>query len=116
MSDLTPTLTGTAEANSLITISSSTGIVLATGTANASGAYAITLPTQGETTNEYFITSTDFALNVSPIESVTLNLDITNPVTPIVTTPTSGSVWNPNTTPVVGTGEPGTTVTITDGS
>ncbi|MFN5251472.1 MAG: Ig-like domain-containing protein, partial [Bacteroidota bacterium] len=76
-------------ANSLITIKNASGVIIITQTVTASGTYVITLPMEPEGANLYEITSTDVANNVSSIASIILHLDVTFPVFPAITAPSS---------------------------
>ncbi len=109
--DNTPTVTGTAEANSTVTIIID-GNVAGTTTANASGNYTFTAPTPlADGTHAFTATATDAVGNTSST-SATLNIviDTQAPVVPTITT-----AQNPtadNTPTVTGTAEANSTVTI----
>ncbi|MFV8455990.1 VCBS domain-containing protein, partial [Vibrio owensii] len=59
----TPIITGTAEANSAISITDETGKVIATGTANSSGVYQLTTSDIAEGKHTLTVSSTDVAGN-----------------------------------------------------
>ncbi|WP_162184040.1 VCBS domain-containing protein [Vibrio owensii] len=61
----TPIITGTAEANSAISITDETGKVIATGTANSSGVYQLTTSDIAEGKHTLTVYSTDVAGNQS---------------------------------------------------
>ncbi|WP_186464817.1 Ig-like domain-containing protein, partial [Azospirillum brasilense] len=114
----TPTITGTAEAGSTVTIS--VGGATYTTTA-ANGTWSVNLATDTPAagslslnpngTNTVSATATDAAGNVSAPGTQTLTIDTTAPNAPTVTTALSNS-----TTPTLtGTAEAGSTVTITVG-
>ncbi|PSL20883.1 Ig-like domain-containing protein, partial [Chitinophaga ginsengisoli] len=110
-SDNTPTVTGTAEANSTVTIYVD-GAAVGTTTANASGNYTFTVPTAlTDGTHAFTATATDAVGNVSaPSATLNITIDTQAPVTPTITTaqtPTSD-----NTPTVTGTAEANSTVTI----
>ncbi|NAW23518.1 hypothetical protein FGF82_23620, partial [Salmonella sp. gx-f9] len=95
--DATPTLTGTAEANSTISVFDGTTL-LGTTTADASGNWAFT-PTTALTDGSHSLTATvtDATGNVSPASSVfALTVDTAAPATPVIGTVTD------NVAPVTG--------------
>jgi len=115
--DPTPVISGTAEAGSAITMM--VGSATYTTTATGSGTWSIdtqtSTPTSGTFSpnlngdNPVTVTSTDAAGN-STVDTSTneLALDITNPVTPMVTSQTTN-----NPTPIIsGTAEAGSTITV----
>jgi hypothetical protein len=109
--DNTPTVTGTAEAKSTVTIIID-GAPVGTATANASGNYSFTTPTPlADGTHAFTATATDAVGNTSTT-SATLNIviDTQAPAAPTITTektPTSD-----NTPTVTGTAEANSTVMI----
>ncbi|ADU70507.1 Ig-like domain repeat protein [Pantoea sp. At-9b] len=123
--DSTPLLTGTAEANAVVTIYDGTTVVGST-TVNASGDWSYNTPTLSNGTHTLSVTVKDAAGNVSTASStVTVSVDthapaastltITNDnATPNVTIPNGGST-NDNTPVLSGTAEVGSRVTISDG-
>ncbi|MBW8686961.1 Ig-like domain-containing protein [Chitinophaga rhizophila] len=114
--DNTPTVTGTAEANSTVTIIVD-GSAVGTAPANASGNYTFTMPTAlSDGTHAITATATDAAGNTSA-PSTTLNLVIDTQVPTVPTITTAKNPTNDNTPTVTGTAEANSTVTIiVDGS
>lgn len=126
--DNTPLLSGTAEANSIVSISDN-GVFLATVTASPTGDWSYTPPTRNDGLHVFTATSTDAAGNIGAVSgSFTLTIDTSTPVTPalpIVYDDVAGGVFNANLTngqvtndarpTISGTGEVGTTITILDG-
>ncbi|WP_158286402.1 Ig-like domain-containing protein [Chitinophaga sp. S165] len=114
--DNTPTVTGTAEANSTVTIIID-GIVAGTTTATAAGTYTFTAPTAlTDGTHAFTATSTDGVGNTSAT-SATLNIviDTQAPIVPTITTAVNPTA--DNTPTVTGTAEANSTVIIIiDGS
>ncbi|TKD59159.1 calcium-binding protein, partial [Cobetia marina] len=108
--DTTPTVTGTAEANSTVTLFDGT-TVLGTTTADATGNWSIT-PAVALAEGDYTFTATatDAAGNDSPLSdaSITITIDVTAPDAPVLNA-TNGE-------DVTGTAEANSTVTITDGN
>ncbi|SHN17190.1 Concanavalin A-like lectin/glucanases superfamily protein [Chitinophaga sp. CF418] len=115
-SDNTPTVTGTAEANSTVTIYVD-GSAVGTTTANAGGNYTFTVPTAlSDGTHAFTATATDAVGNTSA-PSVTLNITIDTQVPTVPTITTAQTLTSDNTPTVTGTAEANSTVTIyVDGS
>ena len=108
--DNTPDVSGTAEANSTVTIIVN-GTSVGTTTADASGNYTFTLPVQIDGTHAVTATSTDAAGNTSaPSATLNLKIDTQAPAVPTITT--AKNPTNDNTPTVTGTAEANSTVTI----
>jgi subtilase family serine protease len=96
-SSTTPTVSGTAEANStvrLFTAAGCGGAILASGLADGAGAFAIPATVTANATTTFFANSVDAAQNVSPCSSgLSYVHDSIAPATPSITstTPASGS-------------------------
>ncbi|MFJ3470237.1 BapA/Bap/LapF family large adhesin [Pseudomonas sp. NPDC090201] len=99
-------LSGTAEANSTVTVTSAAGVVLGTGQANASGQFQITLSSAQTNGQLLSVVATDGANNHSPVLVVTAP-DTTAPA--LVTNLTINAAH----TQLVGRGEAGATVVVT---
>ena len=115
--DNTPTLSGTAEANSIINIYDGATLI-GTTTADGSGAWTFT-PTTPLTDGSHSLTatSTDAGGNVSSASpAVIFTADTAAPTAPAITSPTSGTNSNDNTPTFTGTGEPGSVVKVYDGT
>ncbi|ORM94757.1 Ig-like domain-containing protein [Pantoea cypripedii] len=123
--DNTPTLSGTAEAGAVVTISDGS-TVLGSVTAGAGGAWSFTTSALSNGTHPLSVTVKDAAGNVSPATAATVIVDTVAPtastltitadnVTPNVTVPSGGST-NDTTPTLSGTAEIGSKVTILDGS
>ncbi|MCA1178232.1 Ig-like domain-containing protein [Pantoea rwandensis] len=125
--DTTPVLSGTAEPGSTVTISDGS-TVLGTATVGQDGSWSFTTPTLTDGSHSLTTTVTDPAGNIGPASNpFTFTVDTQPPAAagdvqlsnntgstavPIV----SGGITN-GTTPVLsGTAEPGSTVTISDGT
>jgi gliding motility-associated-like protein len=106
--DTTPTVAGTAEANSTVSVVIN-GITYTT-TANGSGVWSVDVPTAlADGTYTVSATATDVAGNTSPVGTGTLVVDTTAPAAPVVTSQVTS-----DTTPTVsGTAEAGSTVAVT---
>lgn len=104
--DTTPTLTGTAEANSTISIFDN-GVVIGTAQADGAGNWSFTTPTLTEGAHTFTARATDVAGNTSAASTVTtVNVDLTPPAAP------TDLVVNATGTQVTGHAEAGSTVTI----
>ncbi|HAV1603824.1 TPA: BapA prefix-like domain-containing protein [Enterobacter hormaechei subsp. steigerwaltii] len=123
--DTTPTLTGTAEPNSVVAIfdgATQIGTVAADGT----GAWTFTPETAlGEGTHDFTVRATDPQGNVSQPSGVwSINIDLTAPQVPTIDTVsdnapggvtgplTAGQVTNDTTPTLSGTGQAGTTIHV----
>ncbi|WP_245392789.1 Ig-like domain-containing protein, partial [Salinicola halimionae] len=103
--DATPTLTGTAEANTTVTIFQN-GTELTSVTADADGNWAFTPATLDDGDYTFTARTADVAGNVSPVSTeFTLTVDTQAPAAPTLDA-TDGS-------PITGTAEPGATITLT---
>ncbi|AOM01484.1 hypothetical protein BFX80_09485 [Cobetia marina] len=110
--DATPTLTGSAEIGSTITVTHN-GEVIGTSTADSNGTWSFTPGTEfADGEHVFSVTATDEAGNVSaPSGEFTLTVDTTAPDAPILSE-TDGETANGST--VNGSAEAGGTVEITD--
>jgi hypothetical protein len=109
--DNTPAVTGTAEANSTVTVC--VGAECHTTLADASGDWSLDWPTalpDGPTTVS--ATATDAAGNTSPAASNDFTVDTAAPAAPVITGPADGSTTGDNTPAVTGTAEANSTVTV----
>ena len=107
--DTTPVISGHTEAGAFVTAKDDTGNILGTATADSNGNYTINPTTPlSEGTHYIQVTAEDAAGNSFTVSSVIFTVDTTAPDAPILN-PTDGSQ-------VVGTAEPGSTITITDGN
>jgi hypothetical protein len=122
--DQTLVLSGTAEANSIVTISRSGVGVLGTTTANGSGNWTFdyTGTTLIEGSYSFTATATDNAGNVSPASAAfTVTIDLTAPAAPAITAFATDSaslgdgITNDNTLTLSGTAEANSTVQLYEG-
>ncbi|MDU2729410.1 Ig-like domain-containing protein [Pantoea sp.] len=124
-SDATPTLQGTAEAGSTVTISDN-GTVLGTVIVGSDGRWSFSTSTLGEGSHTLSITAADAAGNVSPATTLTFtvdtlapnaasNLQLTDNVGDSQGPLASGSSTDDNTPALSGQAEAGTTVSVYDG-
>ncbi|MER2265968.1 Ig-like domain-containing protein, partial [Methylobacterium oxalidis] len=112
--DSTPTITGTAEPNALVTISNGT-TVIGTATADAQGNFSVTPGTPlGDGSYNLTAIATDAAGNAGAASApLALVVDTAAPAAPTVTSP--GGPTADTTPAITGTGEVGATVTLLDG-
>ncbi|PTM33952.1 adhesin [Enterobacter cloacae] len=123
--DATPTLSGTAEANSVVTIFDG-GTQIAVVTADSAGAWTFTPDSAlGEGSHSFTVRATDPLGNVSQVSNTwSVVVDLTAPTVPTLDTVndnvpggvtgdlTSGQVTNDNTPTISGTGQTGSTIHI----
>ena len=122
--DTTPTVTGTAEAGSTVTLYDTDGTtVLGTGLADGSGNYSITSTILTAGSHTLTVKATDTAGNVGAASSgLTLAIDTSAPGQPAAPTLSAASdsgtlgdnITNDTTPTVTGTAEAGSTVTLYD--
>ena len=111
----TPTLTGTAEPGSTVTITTDDGTPACTATVTGSGEWTCTLTSPlPEGTHPLTALVTDPAGNTSPGTTVKISIDVTAPTAPAFTSPQDGLLTRVNTLVFSGTGDTGTTLTVTD--
>lgn len=122
--DTTPTLTGTAEAGSLITIYLDGGVTpVSTVTADGSGNWSYTPPALGEGLHTFEVTATLNGLTSGRSPTAAVTVDLTAPGTPTIgsvlddvgpgTGPlTSGQTTNDNQPTLTGTGTAGDTISV----
>lgn len=123
--DATPTLSGTAEANSVVTIFDG-GTQIAVVTADGTGAWTFTPDTAlGEGSHSFTVRATDPLGNVSAVSAPwSVVIDLTAPTVPTLDTVndnvpggvtgnlTSGQATNDNTPTISGTGQAGSTIYV----
>jgi large repetitive protein len=118
--DNTPTITGTGEANTLITIRNASGTVIGTGMTDGSGLFSITFPVTADGTRSYAMINTDASGNVSLSTPFTLTIDTTPPVAPTIASigwDTTAPFLTSDPTPTfTWSGEANSLITLTDGS
>jgi Bacterial Ig-like domain/RTX calcium-binding nonapeptide repeat (4 copies) len=105
-------LTGTAEANAVVTIKEGTTTV-GTATATAAGVWTFTPTTLTAGTHTFAVSETDTAGNIAST-SLVMTYDILAPTVAITTAATAVTYTNIQT--IAGTGEAGTTVQLFDGT
>ncbi|MEZ0532620.1 BapA/Bap/LapF family large adhesin [Enterobacter sp. KB-221C9] len=122
--DTTPTLTGTAQAGSLITLYlDGSATPLTTVTADGSGNWSYTSPALGEGLHTFEVTATLNSLTSGRSPAASVTIDLTAPGTPTIgaviddvgpgTGPlTSGQTTNDNQPTLTGTGAVGDTISI----
>ncbi|WP_258235124.1 Ig-like domain-containing protein, partial [Paenibacillus agaridevorans] len=113
VNDATPTISGTAEPGSTVTIILD-GIDAVTVSVGAGGTWTWTPPTAlGEGDHSVVVRAEDAAGNGGPDSAArTFTVDTTAPAAPVLTVPTEGASLNDTTPTISGTAEPGSTVTI----
>ncbi len=113
-SNPTPTISGTAEADSTVTVREG-GNLLCTAITNGAGSWTCTSSTLNEGPHAISATATDMAGNVGPTSAPrNFTVDTSAPPAPAITTPATGSVVNESTPTIGGTAEPNSTVTVSE--
>jgi hypothetical protein len=114
--DNTPTISGTAEPGSTVTVSEG-GNPLCTALVDpVTGAWSCEPATPlADGPHTITATATDPAGNESAPTLRTFTVDTTPPAPPAITSPAAGSTTGDNTPTISGTAEPGSTVTVTEG-
>src|SRR5690606_28864782 len=113
-----PMLTGTGEPGAVVTVVDGDGNVVLVVDVDEDGNWS-GIPDEplAEGDHTFVATQTDAAGNESPVSNeVTITVDVTAPDAPVITGPADGSSTSDNTPTVSGTGEPGATITVTDGN
>ena len=121
--DSTPTLTGTAQANSTVTVSDGTKM-LGTTTADSSGAWHYTpLAALANGTHNLTATASDAAGHTSAASTAfTLTIDTVAPTAPTIASFSTDSgvvgdhITNDSTPTLTGTAQANSTVTVSDGT
>jgi len=117
INDTTPTFTGTGEVGATVSVTDGNGhgcSATVDGSGNWNCDIAPALPGTGAVS--FTVTQTDPAGNSSiPGTAVSVTIDTSAPAEPHVTAPTNHIPINSLTPTFTGTGEPGATVTVTDG-
>ncbi|GAA4360218.1 hypothetical protein GCM10023087_35790 [Microbacterium rhizosphaerae] len=114
----TPPISGTAEANTTVTVSIDGTPLGTTATTDGSGNWVLASPVLTPGTHTVNATAADAAGNVSAVSNTnTFTIDTTPPTAPIVLTPANGSSTSDTTPMISGLAEPDSTVTVSiDGS
>jgi hypothetical protein len=113
----TPTINGTAEANSTVTLytnSLCSPSVAGTGTATSGGSFSISVTATANTTTTYYGTAKDAANNTSTCSSssVAYTHDNQAPAAPLLTATDPASPANNNSPKVIGSGEFGSKIKL----
>ncbi len=107
----TITITGTTVEGSTVTLTQNDNVLTSTVTIDSDGTWSVDV-TLIQGANTFTATATDQADNISDVSnSVTVTLDNTAPVAPVITPPTT--LTNENTITITGTTVEGSTVTLT---
>jgi hypothetical protein len=117
--DTTPTIDGTAEPGSTVTVTDENGTELCQVQASSTGAWTCEVKDNNalaDGPHEFTATATDPAGNVSDPAKVTSTTDTEKPGRPTVTSPKNGDAINDTTPTITGTGDPGNKVNVKDGN
>jgi LPXTG-motif cell wall-anchored protein len=111
--DSTPTISGTAEPGSTVTVTDAEGTELGTATTNPQGDWTFASVELEDGTYTITAVASDEAGNDSDgSEPVTFTVDTEVPAAPVITGPDDGSTITDTTPTITGTGEPGATVEV----
>ena len=111
--DNTPTLTGTAEANSTVNVYDG-ATLLGTAAANGSGAWSYTTTALTDGNHAFTATDTDAAGNISAASTaMAITIDTTAPAAPSIT---SDAIVNTNEVALTGTAGANSAVSVFDGA
>ncbi|WP_194293017.1 Ig-like domain-containing protein [Streptomyces smaragdinus] len=116
ISTTTPTITGTGEPGATVEVTVD-GTVIGQTTVNPDGTWSLPTTTPlADGPHTVSAIQTDTSGNISPPATSTFTVDTTAPDAPVITAPTSGTSTSDTTPTISGTGTPGSTVTVTDGT
>ncbi|WP_183086295.1 Ig-like domain-containing protein [Mycetocola tolaasinivorans] len=110
-----PEISGTGEAGSTVTVSSTAGPVCSATVLPAGTWSCIPTTDLSEGTHTLTPTATDTAGNPAIGAAVSIVIDLTPPTVPVITSPTNGHITNEVRPTISGSGENGSTVTVRDG-
>ncbi|RKG66136.1 hypothetical protein D7W79_36985, partial [Corallococcus exercitus] len=109
------TLQGTAEAGSFVAVHEGTTL-LCEATTRSTGDWACALVSLAAGVHTLTFTARDAAQNTGPASTATFTVDLQAPATPGITAPLPGQMLVQATPVFQGTAEPGSTVTVHEGS
>ena len=112
--DATPAVSGTGEPGAALTVTDG-GSAVCSATVGKDGSWTCTAAQLPDGSHTLTVTQTDPAGNTSDPATTTVMIDTAKPAAPTVTAPADGSVTNQSTPAVLGTGEPGAALTVTEG-
>ncbi|EMX9182038.1 BapA prefix-like domain-containing protein [Citrobacter sedlakii] len=108
---------GTGEPGATITILDGGTALPGSVIVGSDGTWTLTTPVLEDGNHNFTVTATDANNQTStPSPSVTLTVDTSAPDAPFITSPTTPAATNQPELPIIGTGEPGSTVTLSDGN
>lgn len=111
----TPVVSGTSEPGATVTVFVNGAQTIVT-TANGSGGWSTTLPTQTDGAKALTARARDTAGNDSVLSNtVNVIIDTAAPAAPVITAPVDGAQLATRTPLITGTAEPASTVTVFDG-
>ena len=113
--DNTPTLSGTGEPGSVITVTEN-GSPLCSATVGAGGTWSCTTLALSDGPHTVLATATDPAGNTSQAAVRNFTVDTVAPNAPIIDSPTASAIVSSTTPAISGQAEPGSTVTVKEGA
>jgi len=114
LADASPVVSGTAEANSAVSVYAGANIICNT-TADGSGNWVCTTSGLADAAYSLTATSTDSAGNISAVSvAVSLSIDTTPPVAPLINSPAASGIVTNNTPSISGSAEGNSTLTVSE--
>ncbi|MCS4275746.1 hypothetical protein M2390_000907 [Mycetocola sp. BIGb0189] len=110
--ETTPTLTGTGENGSTVTVRDADDVVLCSAVVTDGTWSCVVSPALAEGDHVLTPTAEDAAGNQAEGAPIGITVDVTPPTVPVITSPVDGAVTNDTTPTLTGTGENGSTVEI----
>ncbi|WP_156027519.1 Ig-like domain-containing protein [Mycetocola saprophilus] len=110
--DTTPTLSGTGENGSTVTVRDAEDVVLCSAVVTDGTWSCVVSPALAEGDHVLTPTAEDVAGNRAVGAPIGITVDVTPPAVPVITSPLDGAVTNDTTPTLSGTGENGSTVEI----
>lgn len=111
----TPSISGTAEANSSVEVFVDAGSI-GTVAADGSGNWSIASPALTDGAHNATATATDAAGNTGPSSALrNFSVDTTAPDAPVITSPVDGAILTTSLVTVTGTAEANSSVTVSEG-
>lgn len=108
----TPTFTGEGEVGASISITDENNVQVCTTTVGTDGTWSCTTSTLTEGSHEFTVVMADAAGNSTSVGPIGLTVDVTAPVTPVITSPVNNSIIRTTPQTITGTAEPGTTIDV----
>ena len=114
LANATPVVSGTAEANSAVSVYADTSVICNTA-ADGSGNWVCTTSSLADATYSLTATSSDAAGNISAASvAVSLNIDTTSPPAPSISSPSESDIVTESKPSISGSAEANSTLTVSE--